>query len=152
MPSDQGKPGRPKVLIRRHVIEVKKETREWIEKMIGVVTTRQIAGKSLRAMGEAAKGLLSHPAGLLVIAAGSITLAALTPWGRAKLGIETDDEGIVQSINRNLFMAYAESIMVPIMTVIGISKEDTRRSVGLLWDVAQEKIGKPIIGFFSGLF
>ncbi len=143
--------GRPRVLLRRHVIEVKKETREWIEEMIGVITTRQIAGKGLRAVGEAAKGLLSHPAGLLVIATGSITLAALTPWGRAKLGIETDDEGIVTAINRNLFMAYAESIMVPIMTVMGIDKEETRRSVGLLWDVAQEKIGKPIISFFSGL-
>ncbi len=148
----EGKAGRPKVLLRRHVIEVKKETRDWIEEMIGMVTTRHIAGKGLRAVGEAAKGLLSHPAGLLAIAAGSITLAALTPWGRDKLGIKTDDEGIVTSINRNIFMAYATSIYTPIMGVAGVSPEDTRRAIGLLWDVAQEKIGKPIIGFFSGLF
>ncbi len=152
MPSEQGKLGRPKVLIRRYVIEVKKETRDWIEEMIGVVTTRAVAGKGLRAVGEAAKGLLSHPAGLLVIAAGSITLAALTPWGRAKLGIETDDEGLVTSINRNIFMAYATSIYTPITGAAGFSPEETRKAIGLLWDVWQEKIGKPVIGFLQGLF
>ncbi len=31
MPSDQEKAGRPRVLLRRHVLEIKKETRKWID-------------------------------------------------------------------------------------------------------------------------
>ncbi len=156
MPSEQGKPGRPKVLIRRHVIEVKKETREWIEEMIGITTTRTIAGKAIEAGGRAARGFLSHPAGLAVLAVGWISLILVIK--PKALGAEIEDreeEGVVtrylKSLPKNLFMDYARAVMVPLMSAGGVSKEETERAVSNLWDLAQNRIGKPLVGFFADL-
>ncbi len=152
----EGKAGRPKVLLRRHVIEVKKETREWIEEMIGTVTTRTIAGKAIEAGGRAARGFLSHPAGLAVLAVAWISLLlVLKP---KVLGGETEDreeEGVVttylKALPKNLFMDYARSIMVPLMVAGGASEEDTEEAIGRLWDLAQNRIGKPLVGFLADL-
>ncbi len=40
----EDKPGRPKVLVRRHVLDVKKETREWIdERLEGFLSTHDVS-------------------------------------------------------------------------------------------------------------
>ncbi len=154
--AEQNKAGRPKVLVRRHVIEVKKETREWIEDLIGTVTTRTIAGKAIEAGGRAARGFLSHPAGLIVIAGAWISLLIVFKPGA--LGAETEEReenGVVttylRSLPKNLFMDYARSIMVPIMGAAGVEKEDAEAAIGTLWDLAQNRVGKPIVGFLADL-
>ncbi len=43
--------GRPKVLVRRHVLEVKEDTREWIEETIAQFTDRRTYGKTSRVIG-----------------------------------------------------------------------------------------------------
>ncbi len=57
----EGKAGRPKVLLRRHVIEIKEDTREWLEERLGDFLKAHYAGKATRSLGEAAKGLLGNP-------------------------------------------------------------------------------------------
>ncbi len=43
--------GRPKVLVRRHVLEIKEDTQEWIEKTIAQFTDRRTYGKTSRVIG-----------------------------------------------------------------------------------------------------
>ncbi len=45
------KPGRPRVLIRRHVLEVKEDTRDWIEEQLERFTDRRTFGKTGRVVG-----------------------------------------------------------------------------------------------------
>ncbi len=51
MAETKGKAGRPRVLIRRHIIEVKKETRSWIEEQLGSFTDTRTFGKTGRVIG-----------------------------------------------------------------------------------------------------
>ncbi len=60
--------GRPKTLVRRHVLEIKEDTREWLEEQITRVLTISYAGKATRSAGEVIKGVLSHPVGYLSVA------------------------------------------------------------------------------------
>ncbi len=69
--------GRPKTLVRRHVLEIKEDTQEWIEEQITRVLTIQIAGKAARTLGEVIKGAVSHPVGYLGV---SVVLAGFTIW------------------------------------------------------------------------
>ncbi len=43
--------GRPKTLVRRHVLEIKKDTREWIVEQLGAFTDRRSFGKTGRVIG-----------------------------------------------------------------------------------------------------
>ncbi len=45
------KPGRPKVLVRRHVLEIKKDTQEWIVEQLDTFTDRRTFGKTGRVIG-----------------------------------------------------------------------------------------------------
>ncbi len=51
--------GRPKTLVRRHVLEIKKDTREWIEETIGTFTDKRAYGRTsrVRGAGIAAAGI-----------------------------------------------------------------------------------------------
>ncbi len=71
------KPGRPRVLVRRHVLEIKEDTRDWLEEQLNGLKQAFIAGKVSRSVGDALKGALSHPAGYLSIL-GAVILAAHT--------------------------------------------------------------------------
>lgn len=66
------KPGRPKTLVRRHILEIKEDTRNWLEEQIGELREAFVVGKTARAIGETAKGVLSHPVGFAAVA-GPIT-------------------------------------------------------------------------------
>ncbi len=72
------KAGRPRVLVRRHVLEIKEDTQEWIESQISRVLAVTYAGKATRSAGEILKGAVSHPVGYvgitLLIAAAAIAL------------------------------------------------------------------------------
>ncbi len=74
------KPGRPRVLVRRHVLEIKEDTQEWIERL----ADRYLVGKSISALGESLQGLLSNPAAFPVLAGAILTA----------LGIAVGKEGI----------------------------------------------------------
>ncbi len=68
------KPGRPKVLVRRHILEIKEDTQEWIESQISRVLAITYAGKATRSAGEIIKGAVSHPVGYVGI---TILIAAV---------------------------------------------------------------------------
>ncbi len=62
----EGKAGRPKVLLRRHVIEVKKETRKWIE------------GLSANLLNQQSAFPVGRTAGAAITAAGVFMLTIMT--------------------------------------------------------------------------
>ncbi len=81
----EGKPGRPRVLVRRHVLEIKEDTQEWLEGMMN----KYLAGVAIRATGEAAEGFLSNPAGALILGGGIVAgLAAIV--GADKIAVIID--------------------------------------------------------------
>ncbi len=152
----EGKAGRPKVLLRRHVIEVKEDTREWIEGLIDAQRNASILNSGVKAAGRAARGLLSHPAGLILLVGAWISLLiVLRPKALGAETEEREENGVattyLKSLPKNLFMDYVRSIMVPIMGAAGVSKEDTEFATGKLWDLAQNRIGKPLVGFLADL-
>ncbi len=51
------KAGRPRVLVRRHVLEIKEDTQEFIEDLMD----KWLAGKAIGATGEALQGFLGNP-------------------------------------------------------------------------------------------
>ncbi len=123
----EGKPGRPKVLIRRHVIEVKKETREWIEslldvqvnKVLGVSTGRSV----IKALGRAA----SHPVGFIAISA-SITALLI------KLGLAKEEIAAVQE--------WATGVAAS----AGETGEKARRLLERAWCRFRTMLARPLIG------
>ncbi len=54
--------------MRRHVLEIKKETREWLSEELDGLKLVFVAGKGVGAVGETAKGMLSHPMGFASVA------------------------------------------------------------------------------------
>ncbi len=81
------KAGRPRVLVRRHVLEIKEDTRDWIEeKILPLVLQVPV----VKAVGESLRGALSHPTGYLSVV-GAIILAAHTIPGLREIivGLET---------------------------------------------------------------
>ncbi len=64
------KAGRPRVLVRRHVLEIKEDTRDWIEEQLNGLKQAFVVGKVSRSVGDALKGALSHPVGYLSILGG----------------------------------------------------------------------------------
>ncbi len=81
------KAGRPRVLVRRHVLEIKEETRDWIEENILPLVVQV---PIVKAVGQSLGGALSHPTGYLSVV-GAIILAAHTIPGLRELvvGLET---------------------------------------------------------------
>lgn len=51
MAKEKEKLGRPKTLVRRHVLEVKEDTREWIEETISQFTEKRSYGRNSRVIG-----------------------------------------------------------------------------------------------------
>ncbi len=88
---DEGKPGRPRVLIRRHVLEIKKETREWLSDELDELKQTFIIGKTARSVGEVLKGAVSHPAGYLSVI-GALILAAHTIPGLRDIVVKLEKD------------------------------------------------------------
>lgn len=86
--------GRPKTLVRRHVLEIKKDTREWLSEELDELKNAFVLGKTARAIGETAKGVLSHPLGFAAVA-GPITALLITlfvkPDLEARVGVAGRD-------------------------------------------------------------
>lgn len=57
----EGGPGRPKVLLRRHVLEVKEDTRKWLSEELDELKRAFITGTGISALGEVTEGLTSNP-------------------------------------------------------------------------------------------
>ena len=111
--------GRPKVLVRRHVLEVKKETREWLSEELDELKQTFIIGKVSRSTGEIVKGIVGHPAGL---AAG---LAAIAIGAHTIPGIRE----IVVGIERQAAEAAGESVEVFVRQGLqGIAEGSVERS------------------------
>ena len=73
---EDGKPGRPKTFVRRHILEVKEETRVWISEELEELKGAFLAGKGIGAVGEATEGLLNNPL-LLVGVVGAVVAGAV---------------------------------------------------------------------------
>ena len=73
---EKEKPGRPKTLVRRHILEVKADTREWLSEEFDELKSAFLAGKGIGALGEASEGLLSNPL-LLVGVVGAVVAGAV---------------------------------------------------------------------------
>ncbi len=144
----QPRAGRPPVqhIKHVHVLSLSPE----LEEKIDSIQETFIKGKALRAVGEAAKGVLSHPAGLIAVAGIWITVMLTIRPGA--LGAVVNEKGVVTGFSRSLFTAYARNIIGPIMTAAGVDMEDTEHAVEQLWDLAQQRIGRPITEFIKGLF
>ncbi len=111
---------------------------------------RTIAGKGLETVGRAARGVLSHPAGILLLLGGWVSfMIAIRP---SVAGVEKDEEGLIVKINKPIFLAYARNIMGPIMAAGGVSQEDTDRALEGLFDIWEGKIGQPLRNFLQDLF
>ncbi len=127
MPSEQGKPGRPKVLVRRHVIEVKKETREWIEKQIDGIRNAFVLGKVTRSAGETLKGAVSHPVGFLAVT-GATTAILL------KLGLFKEEIAAIQELILGALSSTREA------------GEEARQALDTAWCRFRVMIARPLIG------
>lgn len=60
-------PGRPKNFTRRHIIEIKEDTREWLGEQVTRALTLKYAGEATRTVGEVLKGAVSHPIGIAMV-------------------------------------------------------------------------------------
>lgn len=106
MPLGQEKAGRPRVLLRRHVIELKEDTRDWIEGLSADLLNKQSAFPKTRLAGAAitAAGVFMLTVITAAIVKGAITAVvgftaqfALTTVGffsglLGKKGVPTDIE------------------------------------------------------------
>ncbi len=123
----EGKAGRPKVLLRRHVIEVKKETREWLDEKIEEVTRTYIIGKAARSSGEIIKGAVSHPVGFA-------TIASLVGILALKAGFLKDEIAAIQEMVLGALGATREA------------GEDTRKALERAWCRFRVMVARPVIG------
>ncbi len=93
--------GRPKTLVRRHVLEIKEDMRDWIEEL----ADKYLVGKSIAAVGDSLQGLLSNPIAFPVLAGAVLTalgiavgkpgVESIVKWFEALQGIyaaTSDDE------------------------------------------------------------
>ncbi len=123
----EGKAGRPKVLLRRHVIEVKKETRDWIEELAHDLLNKNVAagvGKQvISALGRAA----SHPVGFIAISA-SITALLI------KMGLAKEEIVAVQEWGSGVAAA------------LGETGETARRLLDRAWCRFRTMLARPLIG------
>ncbi len=147
MAEPRRKAGRPPVQHIKHVHVI--ALSPGLEEKIDTVTERFVMGKGLRAVGEAVKGLLSHPAGLILVA--GVWISIFITLRPQEAGVDVDKEGTIIGINRFIFMSYAQNIMGPIMAVQGVSQEDTNVALTRLFDIWEGRIGKPLRGFLGGL-
>ncbi len=123
----EGKAGRPKVLLRRHVIEVKKETREWIEELAHSLLDKNVAAgvgkQTISALGRAA----SHPLGFIAISA-SITALLI------KMGLAKEEIAAVQE--------WATGVAAS----AGETGETARRLLNRAWCRFRTMLARPLIG------
>ncbi len=71
----EDKPGRPRVLIRRHVLEIKEETREWLAEELEKLQGREAAAK-------VAQSFLSTNAGVIIATFGVASTLLAVPATR----------------------------------------------------------------------
>ncbi len=67
--------GRPKTLVRRHVLEIKEDTREWLEEQMELFLTK-------KATADIAKSFLSTNAGAIIASLGVMTTLMAIPQTR----------------------------------------------------------------------
>ncbi len=127
MGEQKEKAGRPRVLIRRHIIEIKEDTREWIEGQIDGLKNAFILGKATRSVGEALKGAVSHPVGFLAVT-GATTAILL------KLGLFKEEIAAIQELILGALSATREA------------GEDARGALDTAWCRFRVMIARPAIG------
>ncbi len=127
MAEPKAKAGRPRVLIRRHVLEVKEDTREWIEGMVDEIRNAFILGKVTRSAGETLKGAVSHPVGFLAVT-GATTAILL------KLGLFKEEIAAIQELILGALAATREA------------GEETRQALDTAWCRFRVMLARPVIG------
>ncbi len=107
---DKEKQGRPKTLVRRHILEIKKDTRDWLGGQLDGLKTTFIAGKVTRSAGEVLKGAVSHPVGFALVAApivGSV-VALLLQYAKSREEEAPGGETLVQELEEAINMVLFE--------------------------------------------
>lgn len=75
-----GKPGPPRIFVRRHILDIKEDTQEFLNEQINKVIAVRTAGRTIEAAGEVLKGAVSHPIGIAIVA-GSLTALLIGIYG-----------------------------------------------------------------------
>ncbi len=94
--------GRPKTLVRRHVLEIKKDTREWIEGALETFTDKRTYGKTSRVIGAG------------IAAAGIYTMVRLVTQFGAGIA-----EGI-KSIQKDIFLSTSIPVINFFTSIFGV--------------------------------
>ncbi len=102
--------GRPKTLVRRHVLEIKEDTRDWLEEQLDGLKSAFIVGKVSRSAGEVLKGAVSHPVGFALVAAPIVAsvVALLFRFAKSKKEEAPGGETLVQELERSINMVLFE--------------------------------------------
>lgn len=98
--SDEG-PGRPRTLVRRHIIDIKPDSRAWLAEQFDSFRTTfavtEIARGTVRSAGEVLKGAVSHPIGIAIIA-GSLTAILTGVFG----GSGSKEDDLIEKVKEQL--------------------------------------------------
>ncbi len=102
--------GRPKTLVRRHVLEIKKDTRDWIGEQLGELKQAFVVGKATESVGEVLKGAVSHPVGFALIAAPIVAsvIALLLQLAKSKKEEAPGGESLVHDLEGAINMVLFE--------------------------------------------
>ncbi len=102
--------GRPKTLVRRHVLEIKEDTRKWIGAQLGELKQTFIVGKATQSVGEVLKGAVSHPVGFALVAAPVVAsvIALLLQFAKSKKVDAPGGETLVHELERSINMVLFE--------------------------------------------
>lgn len=136
------KRGRPPVQHIKHVhtIALSPET----EELLTETKNAFIAAKGIRAIGEAAKGVLSHPAGLAAVLSG-LGLAFLMFNPSVREGLKT-----ASSKSKDAADSFFDLTLGMMLSVLGAGKEEKDVTRNAFWDALQEiaKSTTPFPGLF----
>ncbi len=102
--------GRPKTLVRRHVLEIKEDTRDWLGEQLGELKQAFLVGKATRSAGEVLKGAVSHPVGFALIAAPIVAsvIALLLQLAKSKKEEAPGGESLVHDLEAAINMVLFE--------------------------------------------
>ncbi len=106
----EDKPGRPRVFVRRHVLEIKEDTRDWLGDQFDGLRRAFVVGKVTRSAGEVLKGAVSHPVGFALIAAPIVAsiIAFLFQYAKSKKEEAPGGETLVQELERSINLVLFE--------------------------------------------
>ncbi len=108
-----------------HVLNIPEKEQEFIRELAEDLIDKWRQGKAIRAVGEAVKGILSHPAGLMAVLSAVGLAFLLSPFGREAL--EKGSEAVGAAAR-----SYWSSFIDPVLIATGVPQRDLT-SIKLAW-------------------